>query len=100
MGCYVNPKGMSKEEWLTENGFPVSEGQARNTMKNEAYRKEAGILPVILIDNGLFTAAGVAYCKEEFEAFTDPSDTREKLFFLCTIEDLREVCPLDNYYKE
>ncbi len=47
-----------------------------------------GILPVVLMDNGPFTAAGVCYSKRELEAFTDSSDSRPKKYYLVKIEKL------------
>ena len=52
MGCYVNPTDIPKEQWLSNY---------------EAFRDRtwslvpSGYLPVCMIDNGVFTAAGVAY---------------------------------------
>ncbi len=84
MGYYVNPEdGRSKEEFLAQE----SEEVTIKTPNFEQYSKD-GCLPVVLVDNGEFTAAGIAYDKREFEAFTLPSDRRPKMFFKVKIEKL------------
>lgn len=35
---------------------------------------------VVVMHNGFFEAAGFAYSRAEFDAFTDPSDSRRKEF--------------------
>lgn len=37
---------------------------------------------VVVNNHGIFEAAGLAYSQEEFDAFTCPSDLREKTFVL------------------
>jgi hypothetical protein len=37
---------------------------------------------IVVVDNGLFEAAGYAYDEAEFRAFTQPSDMRPKTFLL------------------
>lgn len=81
MGFYVNPKGESKEQFLLKKGVAVP-----RTFKWED--KPNGSLPVILVDNGPFTAAAIAYCKEEFDGFMDVRDMRPKQVFVVRIDDL------------
>jgi len=90
MGLYIDPKDMSKEKWLEKHSVTL--------LNNEQYTRD-DVLRVCLVDNGLFTAAGVAYDEREFEAFTDPSDHRDKIWYTVPKEDLREVCGemYDNY---
>lgn len=89
MGCYVNPPGGNNERWLELNGVrmrhpcPVAEDH----------------LIVVLVDNGPFKAAGVAYSKAELEAFTEPGDFRPKEFFAVPIELLKQVSDVDRYLK-
>ena len=82
MGCYVNPKGESKEAFLKREGRPIRQDEAEIT--NEEY-------PVCLVDNGWMTAAGVADCQGELKAFTDPSDLRPKAWFMVSKAKLRDV---------
>lgn len=87
MGCYINPKDMTKETWLykfakpTLGPMPITESE----------------VPVCLVDNGPFTAAAVAYDPRELEAFLVPSDRRPKVWFTATRESLYTVSDLKNY---
>jgi len=90
MGAYVNHQ-MGKEIWLITHGEEVPYVD---------WDLPKGYLPVILVDNGPFTAAGIAYTKEELEAFTSPSDGRPKRFFIVAIEKLHEVSPELQGYME
>jgi hypothetical protein len=82
MGAYINPKNMSKEQWLSENATEVPFVD---------WDLPEGYLPVVLVDNGPFTAAGIAYCKEELGTFKHPEDMRPKRFFIAPIHKLHEV---------
>jgi sugar lactone lactonase YvrE len=86
MGVYINPKNQSKEDWLRENCISVS----RYT---PVFDQTKEILPVCLVDNGIFTAAGIAFSEREREAFLDPTDRREKLWFEVKTSKLLEVEP-------
>jgi hypothetical protein len=92
MGCYVNPKNEDKESFLDRVGERI-----KSAINYDAIPVDK--LLVVLVDNGLFTAAAVAYCKEEFMEFTKPTDFRPKLFFLVDIEDLKENSDIDSYLK-
>ena len=81
MGYYINPKGTTKEAWLVEHGEPTH-GPAAITETH---------LPVVLVNNGIFNAAGVAIDERELEAFTQPHDTRPKLWFRVSRADLQAV---------
>ena len=37
---------------------------------------------IVVIDNGVFEAAGFCYCPEEFKAFTEPGDNRPRKYVL------------------
>lgn len=91
MGAYVNHQ-MGKEIWLIANAKEVTSILWENVPE--------GHLPVVLVDNGLFTAAGIGYTKEELEAFTSPFDNRPKRFFIAPIEKLHEVSPELKSYME
>lgn len=81
MGFYINPKGTSKEQFLKEKGVAVP-----RTFKWSDTPK--GSLPVVLVDNGPFTAAAIGYCQREFEGFMDPNDRRPKQVYTVRIDDL------------
>ena len=89
MGYYLNPIETTKEKWLQGNGILIHPEQMLNYDWNFV---PEGHLPVVWVDNGWMTAAGVCYCEQEFKAFMDPYDSRPRLLFLVKIKDLvREV---------
>lgn len=90
MGCYVNPQNMTKEEWLIIHGTP-------STTSLKWAQVPAGMLPVILVNNGLFTAAAVAYKPSELTVFLEPDDPRPKKVYLCQIDELLKASDLDRY---
>jgi hypothetical protein len=72
MGLYLNPVGMTKEEWLKKYAEPIN--------GVPTVHKENGRTVAVLVDNGWMTAAGLAYSAAELQAFTAP-DRRKKSFF-------------------
>lgn len=88
MGYYINPPSTSKENWLTLHArFMLSP-----TTRSIEYEDRPGEHWVCLVDNGSFTAGGIAYNKGEFDAFNQP-DGRTKLWFSVPDRDLLEICP-------
>jgi hypothetical protein len=85
MGFYINPPDRSKETWLAENGTPSNGVPTLGS--------PVGTLPVVLVDNYIFTAAAVAYSPGELQAFNEPEDPRPKRWFTVPVEKLLEVCP-------
>ena len=85
MGFYINPKdGSTKEDWLEEHGEPISRAEVLMIDKFDV------VMPVVLIDNGFFTAAGIGYSKEEVEAFAENvRDTRPKKYYVVKVADLK-----------
>ena len=96
MGCYVDPLNEAKEDFLQREGREV---ESDYISKNYKMIKEKGDLPVVLCDNGPFTAAGVAYTEREFERFVR-YDNRPKRFFIVSVEKLKDVSPVEGYLKE
>lgn len=96
MGCYVDPQNETKEDFLEREGREV---ESDYISKNYKMIKEKGDLPVVLCDNGHFTAAGVAYTEREFERFVR-YDNRPKRFFIVSVEKLKDVSPVEGYLKE
>jgi len=77
MGFYVNPQDETKESFLSREGIIVPSNH-KITWNNIP----TGYLPVVLVDNGFFTAAGIAYCEDELNVFTDLRDTRPRQVFM------------------
>ena len=83
MGYYINPPSVSKEAWLKQYGKPIP------TPKWDEIPADS--LPVCLVQNSMFSAAGIAYDEEEFNSFLYPSDKRKKEWFLVTKEMILQV---------
>ena len=81
MGYYVNPSSMSKEDWLRLHGEPTN-GPCEITETH---------LPVVLVNNGPFNAAGVGIDANEVRAFTQPTDYRPKKWYRVSRADLQAV---------
>lgn len=91
MGAYVNPPrttAPSKEAWLNEHGLVTNDPKITETE-----------LPVCLVDNGAFTAAGIAYTETELRRMQLPLDTRRKVWYQVKRELLYGVSDLADYEK-
>lgn len=86
MGYYINPVGMKKEDWLRLYAVGV------HLIPPKTHRDEADNIAVCLVDNGIFTAAGVAYSQDELESFAR-EDGRKKVWCMVPLAALREVMP-------
>ena len=51
------------------------------------------VLPVCLVDNGPFTAAGIVFSESEFYNITLSEDNRQKSWYLVKITDLLKEEP-------
>lgn len=90
MGCYINPRDMSKEHFLSIYGEQVKSGDVNI---------EEDRLPVCLVDNGVFSAAAIAFNSNELKAFKR-EDGRYKQWYMCKKEDLLKVSDLDCYEQK
>jgi len=75
MGYYIDPTNATKEEFLARNAKPIT---AEDAMNHSA--GTGGEFVVCLFDNGAFTAAGIAYCDNERDAFMHPCGRRKQWF--------------------
>ncbi len=91
MGAYVNPEGETKEQWLEREGLEVTRTQIQFFMYDFEPANEEFYLPVVLIDNGYFTAGAIAYDARERDAFLNPADTRPKRYFTVELKKLLTV---------
>lgn len=89
MGFYVNPENQTKEAWLILHGQMVTTPtKVPEDTTTKAY--------VCWVDNGPFTAAGIAFSDREIEVFSAPDDMapddmRPKNWFEVPKDDLYSV---------
>ncbi len=88
MGEYINPPSESKEAFLERDGEPVGVSDLIG------FDFGGSKLPVVLVNNGGFTAAGIAYDRRELQAFLHP-DPRPKQWFLVEKEKLSPYINLE-----
>ncbi len=86
MGYYINPPNITKEEWLEKHG------QATET---PVWPAPEGAIPVCLVDNGAFRAAGICYSEAEFDAFRAPDHgyQRPRTWYYVPFEKVIDVEP-------
>lgn len=82
---YINPPDMTKEQFLANHGTKLPSPPTEHEVDDQ--------LVVCLVDNGPFTAAGIAYSPEELTAFQVPTDHRPKTWFLVAKELLNPYLP-------
>ncbi len=87
MGYYINPPDCSKEDWLSRNGELLHQAPSKLDFNLALARNH---LPICLVQNPGFSAAGVIYDERELLAFTS-EDGRHKKYYLCFIQDLVAV---------
>jgi hypothetical protein len=83
MGFYVNPPNEEKEAFLEREGLEVPKADWDKIPQDS--------FAVILINNGNFTAAGIAYDEDEYKVFTDKEDRRPKKIFIVKKSKLKEI---------
>lgn len=85
MGYYIETTGpKNKANWLVQH--------ARGTIVPQA-TPSADSIPVVVMDNGPFEAAGIAFSSSELAAFTDPSDYRRKTIVMVSKEEVLKLNP-------
>lgn len=87
MGIYINPPKETKESYLERKGELTETPQS---LPGE------GRVAVCLVNNGAFTAAGIAFNERELRAFQEPGDYRPRSWYLVPAdEDLKAVIRAD-----
>jgi hypothetical protein len=83
MGRYINPRNMTKENWLETFGKILEDAPHK-------FGEYEDCLSVVLVENGGFTAAAIAFSQQELETFTMHDDLRAKKFYTVPTEVLRQ----------
>jgi len=86
MGIYIPHQigGYTKEEILAEHGTMVAASEMVSLATDPDF------VGVCLVDNGIFTAAAVAYDGREAERITQP-DVRERRYYKVSRNALKSV---------
>ncbi|KKK81168.1 hypothetical protein LCGC14_2816160 [marine sediment metagenome] len=87
MGYYINPEHCTKEGWLDSYGESVYPPDGLR------WPPPNGKVLVCLIKNPTFTAAGIAYCEEEFRVFLSYRDPRLRKWYTVPRAHIIAVCP-------
>ena len=83
MGYYIEGDQLNKINFIKVNGGREVTQEGATKVVNDTESNQA---VVVVIDNGMFQAAGYAFSPREFEAFTGSSDTRPKTFMVANKE--------------
>lgn len=94
MGVYVNPPDRTKETWLKENGVVLP---FVPTIWQRDFNPETH-LPVVLVDNGAWTAALIVWCDSELKRVLEDQTGRPMIWYLVSLEKLIGVCPRLGHY--
>jgi hypothetical protein len=90
MGYYIDtPHNKNKAKWLVDNCDAV-----KLPILHKDSHVSPGYVPVIVIDNEYFEAAGIAFDRDELEVFTSLRDGRPKQFLYMPRNKVIELCPL------
>ena len=81
----MNPPNETKESWLKANGKLIGPPKASE------FDFTGNDWPVCLVDNGMFTAAAIAFNNEELQVFLQ-EDGRPKVWLLVSREKLVPYC--------
>ena len=94
MGLYLNPP-IDKYMWL--------QTYCEDELKNSDFLFDSVAddeFLVVLVNNGVFTAGGVAYNEDKFNLFTNADDDRAKKYFIVKRKILQPYCAdWDSYVK-
>lgn len=87
MGLYINPTQMRKSDWVRENAIPCSkEDLIKHVMA------PGDIVPLALVDRGLFLALAVVFDQRELAAI-EHDVSAPVTFHLCDMDTLAREFP-------
>lgn len=91
MGYYINTgHNVGKAEWLIANESALELTFVPRSLADLSPDTELNGL-ICVVNNGPFEAAGFIYSDRELEAFTDPSDYRDKRWLVMPLERAKEL---------
>ncbi|KKM03785.1 hypothetical protein LCGC14_1770910 [marine sediment metagenome] len=93
MTQYLNPTTMTKEEFLAKHGTRIDE----NALSGFATEDRSVNCVVVLVDNGMFRAAGIMDGERDLQDFMDPSDMRPRSFYLVKTAAINAEGGVDGY---
>ena len=80
MGYYIETgASKGKAKWLRENAKATSD-------------RQPGTIPIVVLDNGAFEAAGIAFNQAEFNHFMRPSGRLFEVVYVPR-EEVIKLCP-------
>lgn len=98
MGYYVNLPDIA--EFIDQNSVRITQSDAERFF-NAAYDfYDPSKVVICAVDNYVFFAYAIAYSAEEFKAFSQPSDSRPKYWFLIDKNVLINSGGIDQYTIE
>lgn len=89
MGYYINPPDCTKEHWLATKGTVIPRPLSLDDVGPNH-------LPVCLVDNGPFRAAGIAFSQAELDSWNQEElegDTRPRTWYRVSKEALAPFLP-------
>lgn len=90
MGYYIETNGpKGKAKWLVDN--------AKAVITPAPVAGTADTIPVCVVDNGPFEAAGIAFDENELACFADRNDTRERKWLSVPRAEVIRLCPEVEY---
>lgn len=92
MGAYVNPKDETKENFLERVGRKIPGPGSFTDFKSDE-------LPVCLINNYAFTAAGICFNERELKEFANIADRPTK-WFIVKKSELLKNSNLKDYLRD
>jgi len=94
MGCYVNPKNCSKEDWLYAHGQERPKPYFYEWTFEDLKKQE--MMMVVLVDNLIFTAAAIGCDEYEFNYFLENDDERPKKWYTVKIKSIVDTLPKES----
>lgn len=101
MGLYVEP-GKNKKDFVNELIVTSRAQEFSPVISTDIIPSTIldNLVIICLVNNGMFHALAVAFNDAEFKHFTDPSDTRYKIFCVADKEVIKQNTPrFDDYFK-